>query len=109
MSQAADYWYNARGSSSTCPTAVAVAMAESSLNCGATNTNVDGTVDRGLWQINDYWHPEVSDSCAFDCQCNAKGAYDISSGGRDWTPWATYNAGMHEKYMADAAAACGGG
>ena len=26
--------------------------------------------DRGLWQINSYYHNEVSDSCAFQVQCN---------------------------------------
>lgn len=46
--------------------AVKVAKCESNLSPTATNTNKDGTKDRGLFQINDKWHPEVSDSQAFD-------------------------------------------
>jgi hypothetical protein len=93
---------------SNCATAVAVALAESSGNCNAHHTNDGGTIDRGLWQVNDYWHPECSDSCAYDCSCNAGCAKSISGGGSDWTPWATYNAGAHLKYMSQAQAACGG-
>ena len=29
-----------------------------------------GSVDRGLWQINSYFHPEVSKDCAFDSVCS---------------------------------------
>merc|ERR1711976_1068151 len=103
----AQYW-NSHGSASACPIAVAVALAESSGNCGATHHNSDthSTTDRGLWQINDYWHPECSDSCAYDCSCNAGCAVNVwqSSG---WTAWATYKNGLHQKYMNDAAVACG--
>ena len=49
------------GGSSTCVTAVAVCLAESSGNCNAKYVNTGGSIDRGLWQINDKWHPEVSD------------------------------------------------
>lgn len=27
------------------------------------------SVDRGIFMINDYWHSEVSDECAFDVRC----------------------------------------
>merc|ERR1711976_1993 len=105
--QIAQYW-NSHGSAGACPIAVAVALAESSGNCGATHHNSDthSTTDRGLWQINDYWHPECSDSCAYDCSCNAGCAVSVwqSSG---WTAWATYKNGLHQKYMNDAAVACG--
>ena len=46
--------------------AVRVAKAESGLNPKATNTNKDGSIDRGIYQINSKWHPEVSESQAFD-------------------------------------------
>jgi len=46
--------------------AVKVAECESSLNPAAINTNKDGSRDRGLYQINEKWHPEVSDQQAFD-------------------------------------------
>jgi len=107
MSQIAGYWISKHGKDN-CQTATAVAMAESGGSCSARNVNSDShsSVDRGLWQINDYWHPECSDSCAYDCSCNAGCAVSVwqSSG---WTAWATYKNGLHTKYMNDAAVACG--
>lgn len=32
----------------------------------AINTNMDGSRDRGIFQINDKWHPHVTDEQAFD-------------------------------------------
>ncbi len=47
--------------------AVRVAKCENlELNPKAVNTNADSSRDRGLFQINDKWHPEVSDKMAFD-------------------------------------------
>jgi len=46
--------------------AVRVAQCESGLNPEAVNVNTDGSRDRGLYQINDKWHPEVTDEQAFD-------------------------------------------
>jgi hypothetical protein len=107
MKQIANYWISKHGQDN-CQTAVAVAMAESGGNCNARNVNSDShsSVDRGLWQINDFWHPECSDSCAYDCSCNAGCALNVwqTSG---WSAWATYNAGLHKKYLNDAAVACG--
>jgi len=107
MSQIASYWIS-KHSKDNCQTAVAVAMAESSGNCGATHQNSDShsSIDRGLWQINSYWHPECSANCALDCACNAGCAVSVwqSSG---WSAWATWKAGAHSKYMNDAAVACG--
>lgn len=90
-------------------TAVAVAMAESRCDPAATghNNGPPPSDDRGLWQINDYWHPEVSDACAYDAACNARAAYRISRGGDDWTPWSTYNNGTYLSYMKQAADAAG--
>ena len=105
MSQVAGYWKRGGGSSSSCPTAVAVAWAESHGNPRARGNN-PGSYDRGLWQINSKWHPDVSDSCAYDAACNAKNAVRISSGGSRWSPWATYNHGKHNKYMSQARSAC---
>ena len=107
MSQVASYWKRAGGSTSSCPTAVAVAWAESRGDVKAKGYN-SNSIDRGLWQINNYWHRDVSDSCAFDAGCNARAALRISSGGSRWTPWATYNDGLHHRWMSDARRACGG-
>jgi len=45
------------------------------LNLSAVYTNTDGSRDRGLFQINDYYHPFVSDACAFDYKCNTDYAW----------------------------------
>lgn len=39
---------------------------ESHFDPSAINVNVGGSIDRGLAQINDKWHPEVTDAQAFD-------------------------------------------
>lgn len=46
--------------------ALRVAKCESALNPQAINTNTDGSRDRGLFQWNDKYHPEVTDDMAFD-------------------------------------------
>jgi Lysozyme like domain/Ricin-type beta-trefoil lectin domain-like len=80
--------------------ATAVAMAESGCTPSAVNTNPDGCRDRGLWQIDDCYWPQVSDSCAFNAQCNGNAAWGLISGqGTDWTPWTTYNSGAWENYV----------
>ena len=107
MSSVASYWKRAGGSTSSCPTAVAVAWAESRGDTTAKGYN-SNSIDRGLWQINNYWHRDVSDSCAFDAGCNARAALRISSGGSRWSPWATYNDGLHHRWMSAARTACGG-
>lgn len=52
--------------------ALAVAEAESSFNPLATHSNADVSVDRGLYQINSKWHPEVSEDQAFNAEFSAK-------------------------------------
>jgi hypothetical protein len=89
-------------------TAVAVGLAESGCNPSARGTNPptsgcpNGSVDRGLWQINNCYHPEISDACAYDAQCNANAAYTISSAGTNWTPWSTYTSGAYRTYLSQA-------
>jgi len=46
--------------------AVRVAKCESNLNPKAVNVNKGGDRDRGLFQINSKYHPDVSDEDAFD-------------------------------------------
>jgi hypothetical protein len=94
-------------------TAVAVGMGESSCRPDAQNSNgptkgcPNGSVDRGLWQINSCWHPSVSKSCAYDAQCNANAAYRISGQGANFRPWAAYTNGSYKKFLAEARAAVG--
>jgi hypothetical protein len=72
--------------------AMAISLAENpARELKATNTNNDArhTVDRGPFQINNYWHHEVPDSCAFDLGCSAAAAYKISGGFRSFSQWST--------------------
>ncbi|WP_460530553.1 transglycosylase SLT domain-containing protein, partial [Flindersiella endophytica] len=90
---------------------MAVSLAESRCNPLAVGQNgptagcPSGSRDRGLWQINDCYHAEVSESCAFDPQCNANAAYRISSQGTNWSPWSTFNSGSYRNWLDEAAAA----
>jgi len=102
--------------------AVAVALAESSCNSSIYLCNPSlqtgiyppvncpsGTTseDRGLWQINSYYHSNVSDACAFTGQCNADAAWSISTGGSNWSPWTTYTSGAWANYAGYARSAIG--
>lgn len=54
---------------------VRLAKCESSLNPNTTNTKNNKPAyskDRGLFQINDYWHKEVTDECAYDIDCSTR-------------------------------------
>jgi hypothetical protein len=75
--------------------AVAVMTAESNRYPGAFHENLseNGTVlsvDRGLFQINDFWHPSLSDEDAYKPIPNAAYAYDLSNRGEFWSHWAAY-------------------
>jgi hypothetical protein len=84
---------------------VAVSLAESGGWTRARHINTDCSVDRGLWQINSYWHREVSNGQAFKPRRAARAAYRISAGGSDWRPWTTYDNGAYRAHMAQALAA----
>src|SRR3712207_8774922 len=92
-------------------TAVAVGMGESSCRADAQNANgptkgcPNGSVDRGLWQINSCWHPSVSKSCAYDPPCNANPAYRISAKGTNFKPWVAYTNGSYRSHLEAARAA----
>jgi hypothetical protein len=96
------------GSERRIAVAVAIAMAESSCNPNATNINSNGSEDRGLWQINNAAWPNVSNACAFQVQCNADAAFNISNRGSNWGPWSTYNNGAWENYISSANSAISG-
>lgn len=85
--------------------AVAVAMAESSCNPTAQHTNSNGSVDRGLWQINSVHIPPYTASGLLTAQYNANAAFTVSSGGTNWSPWSTYASGAYRTYLASAKSA----
>lgn len=88
-------------------TAVAVALAES----GGRTTAHNGTPpdnSYGLWQINmlgalgpdrrHQYHLKSNDAL-FDPDTNARVAKDISSDGKDFTPWSTYTNGAYKDHL----------
>lgn len=65
--------------------AVRVARCESSLNPKARNVNRLGSVDRGLYQWNDRYHPEVSEHCADNVECATRRfCMAVKEGHLDW-------------------------
>lgn len=92
--------------------AIAIALAESGGNTQAQGFNRDSSgrvssVDRGLWQINNFYHSEVSDNCAYDPNCAAGAAFRISAHGTNWQPWSTYMNGAYRQYLVRAQRAAG--
>lgn len=88
-------WISAGGSRAAAPVAAAIAMAESSGNPDATDYDSNGTVDRGLWQINSIHGAQST----FSVAQNAKAAVAISGNGSNWTPWTTFNSGAYRQYL----------
>lgn len=83
--------------------AIAIALAESGGTVGAINTaNSNGTTDRGLWQINSVHSQYNASRLLTDPTYNAQAAWQISSGGTNWFPWATYTNGRYQRFLNDA-------
>ena len=121
--EAAQYAADAGFPADQIPIIVAIAQAESSLrtqvicdNMGkdpttgkykcATRYRGDPvtpgslSADRGVLQINDKAHPDVSDDQAFDPAQAFIAGYAISMNATDYTPWSQYNNGNYQKFLA---------
>ena len=115
--EAASYAQAAGFPAEEIPTIVAIAQAESGLRtqviadnlaAGGTSVRYRGDApppgvsssDRGVLQINDKWHPEVTDDQAFDPGEAFAAAYQISKQGSDFTPWSTYKNGAYQQFLA---------
>lgn len=83
--------------------AVAILMAESGLDSNASNSvgNIPPSTDRGIAQINSYYHPEVSDACAYNSACAIEAMYNIADGGVDFSPWVAYTAKTYQQYLSE--------
>lgn len=88
-------WIQNGGSPSKAPLAAAVALAESGGNPIASNHNTDGSIDRGLWQINSVHGAQST----FDVNQNVKAAIAISNNGANWNPWTTFTSGAYKKFL----------
>lgn len=95
FSQLETIWVNAGGNATYKAIAAAIAMAESGGNPQATDNDSNGTVDRGLWQINSS-HGSQS---TYNVMANARAAVAISNNGTNWNPWTTYTSGAYLKYL----------
>lgn len=94
--QLEELWISAGGDARDAPTAAAVALAESAGNPNAQDRNTNGTIDRGLWQINSV-HGRLSTT---NVAANAKAAVQIhkKSG---WDPWVTYKNGAYKAHLSN--------
>lgn len=87
--QIAKYAYDAGFRGEALTIAVAIALAESGGNAGARNPK--GEDSRGLWQIN--VAPDVRPNKwgdLYDPAVNARAAFEVSGGGKNFQPWTTY-------------------
>lgn len=95
-SQLRQLWIFAGGNKTWSYVMAAIALAESGGNPQATNMDADGSVDRGLWQINSVhgYSPQSS----FSPQQNAKQAVAVfnSSGPNAWS---TFKNGTYKNYL----------
>jgi hypothetical protein len=93
---------------------IAIVCAESGRDPTAVHRNMaaDGvtvlSTDRGLWQINDKAHPEVTDAMAFDPVQATAAAARISSKGSNYAPWSTFGNDAYKPHMEAAAVAMAG-
>ena len=58
-------------------------------DCRRTNVNKDGSIDRGIFQINSI-HTDISPEDAFNCFKNIDYAYKLYKR-QGWIPWSAYN------------------
>jgi hypothetical protein len=68
-----------------CERALAIAKCESGFNPESIGVNKNGTVDRGVFQLNTVHH-HITSSCAFDARCNIDTAYELFKK-QGWRPW----------------------
>jgi hypothetical protein len=95
-SQIKDLWVMYGGDPGKASIAAAIAMAESGGRSDAINgSNSDGSIDRGLFQINSV-HGANSTT---DLATNIRYAIKLSNNGNNWSPWTVYKSGAYRKYL----------
>lgn len=88
-------WIAQGGAKNKSVLAAAVAMAESHGDPNAQHRNSNGTIDRGLWQINSVHGAQST----LDPYANARAAIAISKNGTDFRPWTTFRTGAHIPFL----------
>lgn len=94
-SQLASLWQSAGGDPSLRDTMAAIALAESGGRPRAVHRDSDGSVDRGLWQINSV---HGYGAASFDPVANAREAVAIEHS-QGLTAWSTYTSGAYRRFM----------
>lgn len=78
--------------------AVAVMTAESGRYVEAWHDNDNGSVDRGLFQINSIHEAQISSTDALKAVPNAAYAFKLWES-QGWKPWAVFNHGTYLLYL----------
>lgn len=101
-------WTQAGGPANVARTMAAIALAESGGRVSATHKNADGSVDRGLWQINSSHAAYDPARLVSDPLYNARAAVAVyrSQGLGAWT---TYSSGAYRQYLQRAPGAVAAG
>jgi hypothetical protein len=103
IGEAAQAAYSEGFRGSSLITAVAIAGAESNYRHDAKNLRYpDHSI--GEWQINQLAHKGRygSDAALTNVRTNARAAYQISGGGRNFSPWSTFTNGAYRGYLSQA-------
>ena len=79
---------------------VMVELAESQGYDHAVNVNPDGSVDRGLWQLNSI-HKGITDEIAYDPKRATTAAFNLYVARGGFGDWAAYTSGvyLHDSYI----------
>lgn len=87
--------------------ATAVGLAESSGNPDTTHHNADGSIDYGVWQINDRAHEALfTQYPQWWSVTNANMAFAVwSAAGNSFSPWSSFKSGAYLVHMPAAQAA----
>lgn len=67
--------------------ALCIAKNESGFRPDALYVNKTGSRDRGVFQINDKYHPHVTDAQAYDVDFSIKYAYKLRMDWGNWNAW----------------------
>lgn len=100
-SSLANLWVQAGGNPGLANTMAAIAMAESSGQVNATNSNTNGTIDRGLWQINSVHSQFNAQRLLTDPLYNAQAAVAVEKS-QGLGAWTTYTSGAYAQYLGQA-------
>lgn len=94
----AQLWIQAGGDPRLANTMAAIAMAESSGRVNAQGSNTNGTVDRGLWQINSSHTQFDGQRLLSDPLYNAQAAVSIEKS-QGLTAWTTFTSGAYKRFL----------